>query len=80
MISNEAKKTRDQPNLTECQSCGLRISSHKRLEILYINLQEHQGNPCHSNPVKESQGYMWFSRDPVDPRRTVYVVFGIYAE
>ncbi|RQO98184.1 hypothetical protein POPTR_012G020400v4 [Populus trichocarpa] len=35
MISNEAKKTRDQPNLTECQSCGLRISSHKRLEILY---------------------------------------------
>ncbi|CAK7324239.1 unnamed protein product [Dovyalis caffra] len=35
MISNEAKKTRDQPDLTECQSCGLRISSHKRLEILY---------------------------------------------
>ncbi|KAG5233671.1 hypothetical protein IMY05_012G0006700 [Salix suchowensis] len=35
MISNEAKKTRDQPNLTECQSCGLRISSHKRIEILY---------------------------------------------
>ena len=26
------------------------------------------------------QGYMWFSRDPVDPRRTVYVVFGISAE
>lgn len=24
------------------------------------------------------QGYMWFSRDPVDPRRTAYVVFGIY--
>ncbi|KAJ6376161.1 hypothetical protein OIU77_001015, partial [Salix suchowensis] len=37
MISNEAKKTRDQPNLTECQSCGLRISSHKRIEILYNN-------------------------------------------
>jgi len=35
MISNEAKKTRDQPNLTECQSCGLRTPSHKRLEILY---------------------------------------------
>uniref|UniRef100_A0A6N2LME9 Phorbol-ester/DAG-type domain-containing protein n=1 Tax=Salix viminalis TaxID=40686 RepID=A0A6N2LME9_SALVM len=35
MISNEAKKTREQPNLTECQSCGLRTPSHKRLEILY---------------------------------------------
>ncbi|KAF9671068.1 hypothetical protein SADUNF_Sadunf12G0008300 [Salix dunnii] len=35
IISSETKKTRDQPNLTECQSCSLRISTHKRIEILY---------------------------------------------